>query len=60
MKESLTCWQAIELYEEYVRTTHPHEKAERILNGTSQCDSPIFCPTARFQKNNRGEKDDLG
>jgi hypothetical protein len=32
MKEFLTCWEAIELYEEYVEATQPQEKAERIIN----------------------------
>jgi hypothetical protein len=41
MQESLTCWSAIELYEEYVRATHPPEKAERIIN-------ELRCATLRF------------
>ncbi len=41
MKESLSCWSAIELYEEYIKAVHPQLKAERILN-------ELRCATLRF------------
>ncbi len=41
MQESLTCWSAVELYEEYIRAIHPDSKAERIIN-------ELRCATLRF------------
>ena len=41
MKESLSCWSALELYEEYIKAVHPQLKAERILN-------ELRCATLRF------------
>ncbi len=32
MQEFLTCWDVVELYEEYIRATQPSKKAEHILN----------------------------
>jgi hypothetical protein len=41
MQESLNCWLAIELYEEYIRAIHPDSKAKRIIN-------ELRCATLRF------------
>jgi hypothetical protein len=41
MQEYLTCWSAIELYEEYIIAIHPDSKAERIIN-------ELRCATLRF------------
>jgi hypothetical protein len=41
MQESLSCWSAIEQYEEDIRAIHPASKAERIIN-------ELRCATLRF------------
>jgi len=56
MKESLTFWSAIELYEEYVRTTHPQEKAERILNELRSATLRFFAPQLGFKRTTEGRK----
>lgn len=49
MKESLSCWSALELYEEYIRAVHPQVKASRILN-------ELRCATLRFWVSQLGFK----
>ncbi len=56
MKESLTCWQAIELYEEFVRTTHPHEKAERTINELRSAILRFFASQLGFKRTTQGRK----
>lgn len=49
MKESLTCWSALELYEEYIKAVHSQLKASRILN-------ELRCATLRFWVSQLGFK----
>jgi hypothetical protein len=56
MKDSLTCWSAIELYEEYVRTTQPQEKAERIINELRTATLRFFASQLGFKRTMEGRK----
>ncbi len=49
MQESLTCWSAVELYEEYIKAIYPDSKAERIIN-------ELRCATLRFWASELGFK----
>jgi hypothetical protein len=60
MKEFLTCWEAIELYEEYVKATHPQEKAERIINELRSATLRFFASQLGFKRTTQGRKMTLG
>ncbi|HEY9301509.1 MAG TPA: hypothetical protein VIQ31_35125, partial [Phormidium sp.] len=56
MQESLSCWTAIEQYEEYVIATHPPEKAQRIINEIRSATLRYWAIQLGFQRTAEGRK----
>jgi hypothetical protein len=56
MQESLSCWTAIEQYEEYVIATHPPEKAQRIINEIRSATLRYWATQLGFQRTAEGRK----
>jgi len=56
MKEFLTCWQVIELYEEYVKATYPPEIAERIINELRSAVLRFWATQLGFKRTTQGRK----
>jgi hypothetical protein len=56
MQKSLSCWTAIEQYEEYVIATHPPEKAQRIINELRSATLRYWATQLGFQRTSVGRK----
>lgn len=56
MQEFFSCWSAIEQYEEYVRATHPPEKAQRIINEIRTATLRFLASELGFKRTTEGRK----
>jgi len=56
MNESLSCWSAIELYEEYIKAVHSQLKAERILNELRSAALRFWVEELGFTRSTSGRK----
>jgi hypothetical protein len=56
MQEFLSCWTAIELYEEYVIATHSPEQAQRIINELRSATLRFWAEELGFKRTSVGRK----
>jgi hypothetical protein len=56
MQDSLSCWTAIELYEEYVIATHSPETAQRIINELRSATLRFWAEELGFKRTTEGRK----